>query len=544
MAGCNSMLLRSLALAALLAAAPTATSTQLLRDWLPAAGVAGVEELLLAEGFETVESMLEVKLSEADLKELGLPMRQRKKLLKALQAEEEACDVAAAQAHDSLPLVAPPKIWKHALLRREGVEVGYRQRWPLEDGRTVAVTTLSMQPLVFLLDDYMTAEETDELIAAAETKQMTTGSNTFSSKAIQGDKHPAEYNDLNADGMLDDRELLYAADHVIDGHLTLEDVHAMMRDLDMDKDGDGSLDKEEQAGGPDGAAVASYLNELVAREPTKRSRMSDLTWLRLVEAPVARKLQQRMASVMAVPPAVVTLSQKMQVVRYDVGGQYTAHLDSGVQPQPRSGKEGAMPCCHLARQEERKLLHAGGESGLQMRPKHECRICRYATLLYNLNDVPEGCGGETVFPLANNATWAALDAAATTTVGPKKVPNPAGRKELMKAVNEWRVHGERESEYCSGGSNGGLRVQPRKGQAILWYNHHLQPSDSTLGEADYLSLHGGCRVRDEEGGGGGAGGCAWVDHGIAHEKWIANHWIEASEDYEEDEKVAHTAGRH
>ena len=92
-----------------------------------------------------------------------------------------------------------------------------------------------------------------------------------------------------------------------------------------------------------------------------------------------------------------------------------------------------------------------------------------------------------------------------------------------------------------------MRVTPKKGQAILWYNHHVQPTDnsesssgirhfhvsrfleacadgladvSALGNMDFLSLHGGCRVME------------------GREKWIANHWVEASEDLEQDEQAA------
>jgi hypothetical protein len=37
-------------------------------------------------------------------------------------------------------------------------------------------------------------------------------------------------------------------------------------------------------------------------------------------------------------------------------------------------------------------------------PERPCRLCRYATVFYFLNTVPVGGGGETAFPIANNAT--------------------------------------------------------------------------------------------------------------------------------------------
>ena len=53
-----------------------------------------------------------------------------------------------------------------------------------------------------------------------------------------------------------------------------------------------------------------------------------------------------------------------------------------------------------------------------------------------------------------------------------------------------------------------LVVKPRKGTAVLWYNHLLNETDGWMGEIDLFSLHGGCNV-------------------IKGEKWISNMWIPA-----------------
>ena len=62
-----------------------------LGEWLRGVGCADAEAPLRARGLETVESMLSAELSAAALKELGLPMKQRKKLLRALDAEAQRC---------------------------------------------------------------------------------------------------------------------------------------------------------------------------------------------------------------------------------------------------------------------------------------------------------------------------------------------------------------------------------------------------------------------------------------------------------------------
>ena len=51
-------------------------------------------------------------------------------------------------------------------------------------------------------------------------------------------------------------------------------------------------------------------------------------------------------------------------------------------------------------------------------------------------------------------------------------------------------------------------LSPRKGTAIMWYNHLMDEESGWLGEMDEYSLHGGCDI-------------------LKGEKWIANDWITA-----------------
>ena len=62
------------------------------------------------------------------------------------------------------------------------------------------------------------------------------------------------------------------------------------------------------------------------------------------------------------------------------------------------------------------------------------------------------------------------------------------------------------NERCEEAS---LLVKPKKGKAVLWYNHLLKHDGADhMGRVDRLSLHGGCDVEE----------------GV---KWIANVWINA-----------------
>lgn len=59
------------------------------------------------------------------------------------------------------------------------------------------------------------------------------------------------------------------------------------------------------------------------------------------------------------------------------------------------------------------------------------------------------------------------------------------------------------SEFCY---KSNLVLQPHKGTAVFWYNHHLDDQSMWMGTRDEYSIHGGCAIKK----------------GV---KWIANFWI-------------------
>ena len=62
-------------------------------------------------------------------------------------------------------------------------------------------------------------------------------------------------------------------------------------------------------------------------------------------------------------------------------------------------------------------------------------------------------------------------------------------------------------QYCH---DGNLVVTPKRGKAVMWYNHFVDEATGWLGEMDEYSLHGGCGL--------------WS--GV---KWIANNWITSTD---------------
>lgn len=108
-----------------------------------------------------------------------------------------------------------------------------------------------------------------------------------------------------------------------------------------------------------------------------------------------------------------------------------------------------------------------------------CKICRFITILYYLNDVEEG--GQTAFPVADE-------------------PDYDHEKFRMREKDDLY----NLSNFCH---NASLVVQAKKGRAIMWYNHDTD-ENGWLGKMDYYGLHGGCDI-------------------VKGNKWIANNWLVA-----------------
>lgn len=92
------------------------------------------------------------------------------------------------------------------------------------------------------------------------------------------------------------------------------------------------------------------------------------------------KSRQRLiikAALTGLPVEIIKGSETPVAVRYGPGGHYHCHYDS----HPLHAE---ATCCHR-------------------RSLDKCRICRFITILYFLNDVAEG--GQTAFPIADSDTF-------------------------------------------------------------------------------------------------------------------------------------------
>ncbi|RMX59583.1 hypothetical protein pdam_00003640 [Pocillopora damicornis] len=375
------------------------------------------------------------------------------------------------------------------LVRLEGVKTGHVQWLEVDDGRKpVKLITRAMTPLVLVvislyveIPDFLSEEECDHIITLAKESGLQTSTSGYFTYDGDLDEELAladsdwtlapeqafagNYSlwDANGDGSIDAQEVKAFAGKHKQLYLDDEEVQEMVKHLQInDELRDGRI-KEQFFNKLNINKIMRYMNFLKDKSPRHRFRFSQQAWLRQDKTadPVLRRLHERVIRLTKLPRRIVQGGEPMQVLRYEKFGHYHGHLDSTI-------KDPTVPCCH------QNHLRAP-----------DCRVCRFITILYYLNNVEEG--GETAFLIADN-----------TTTTPDEIENSKA------ATNEFNL-----SINCHSAN---LVLPPMKGTAIMWYNNFIDPDSGLLGAVDRSTYHGGCDV-------------------IKGEKWIANNWLTAPTKY-------------
>lgn len=177
-------------------------------------------------------------------------------------------------------------------------------------------------------------------------------------------------------------------------------------------------------------------------------RTSQQAWLTNDMAPVIGELDRRVADLTRVP---ASHNEAVQLLRYGEGQYYHGHMD----------------WTELELYPDQQRIWVDSQFGFQD---------RLATVFWYLNDVAEG--GETIFPKHGQPICAPRDRGGPQTRSCEGAMDPK--------MSSCQI---------------GLKVPPRRGTVILWYNFH--PS----GRGDRNSLHAGCPV------------------GKNLVKWSANKWV-------------------
>uniref|UniRef100_A0A8D1W1W5 Transmembrane prolyl 4-hydroxylase n=1 Tax=Sus scrofa TaxID=9823 RepID=A0A8D1W1W5_PIG len=359
------------------------------------------------------------------------------------------------QSPGPAPTLAP-------LTRLEGIKVGHERKVQLVADRDHFIRTLSLKPLLFEVPGFLSDEECRLIIHLAQMKGLQRSQilPTEEYEEAMGTMQISQLDlfqllDQNHDGHLQLREVL-AQTRLGNGRwMTPENIQEMYSAIKADPDGDGVLSLQEFSD-MDLRDFHKYMRSHKA-ESSELVRNSYHTWLYQGEGAhhVMRAIRQRVLRLTRLSPEIVELSEPLQVVRYGEGGHYHAHVDSGpVYPE--------TVCSHT------KLV---ANESVPFETS-----CRYMTVLFYLNNVTGG--GETVFPVADNRTY----------------------DEMSLIQDDIDLRDTRR--HCD---KGNLRVKPRQGTAVFWYNY-LPDGQGWVGDVDDYSLHGGCLV-------------------TRGTKWIANNWI-------------------
>ncbi|XP_031555649.1 transmembrane prolyl 4-hydroxylase-like isoform X2 [Actinia tenebrosa] len=347
-------------------------------------------------------------------------------------------------------LDGPCVIRRTRLPRLDGIKVGHVQPIQLTSNTDPhLVKTISLSPPIFEIPDFLSEEECDKLIKLANSHMMQTSDIINPGATLSKLDYDTTFSqwDRNGDKLIDKHEIFAQLLYLRDMHFTDKDIDKMLQTLKIGQIKKGFIHPKEFQG----KKLMGYIDQVRLKDPKVIGRHSNETWLDMWEDDILRDLNFRKAALTGLPLEVIEGSETPVVIKYGKGGHYHCHYDS-------HSPVVIQPCCHRSSQDG-------------------CRVCRYITIMYFLSDVETG--GQTAFPIANNITF----------------NHKKWHQQLQNFSNL--------SAYCS---KANIIVTPKKGKAVMWYNHVVDKSTGWLAGLDQMSYHGGCDV-------------------IRGEKWIMNNWI-------------------
>ncbi|XP_048587880.1 transmembrane prolyl 4-hydroxylase-like [Nematostella vectensis] len=363
-------------------------------------------------------------------------------------SDKEGCPVAGKVGKDGRIKLSLPII--------NGVEVGHEEEVELIQGRRHRMKTLSLAPPVYEIQDLFSDEECDFVVELATNKGLQDSPLMRDPREVSGETTRDTFNewDTNSDGFIDIDEFLYLPGKS-DLYLTDEDVKKMFSTLDIDHDNNDKMSFEEFSV-VTAADIKKYFDQLRKYKSRLLSRNSQQTWLWHDEDELMKyedlleDYHDRFAKLTKLPRKIIEHSEPLQVVRYEEHGHYHCHHDSEVINKN-------ITCCTYGAK--------------------DCRLCRFLTVLIFLNDVE--AGGELAFPVADNKTF---------------------------TWESWTKESKKKCNLAKHCSDSNLVITPKKGKAIMFYNHLVDPKSRWMSALDPRSFHGGCDVKKGT-------------------KWVANVWI-------------------
>lgn len=222
------------------------------------------------------------------------------------------------------------------LHRLEGIKVGHVQKVDLVPNKVHYMKTLSLKPLLFEIANFLSEEECKLVIHLAKLKGLQESQimpSDLQQEAIDEMDISKEeiFNllDYNQDGQLQMTEVLTHTRFGDGVWITPENIREIYTGLEADPDGNGLLSLEEFKQ-LNTNAFQSFLRHRGVQK-TELVRNSKHTWLYQGEGAhrILRTIRHRVIRLTQLPPEIVEHSEPLQVVKYDQGGHYHAHHDSG-----------------------------------------------------------------------------------------------------------------------------------------------------------------------------------------------------------------------
>ncbi|KAM8914385.1 transmembrane prolyl 4-hydroxylase isoform 2-T2 [Spinachia spinachia] len=249
----------------------------------------------------------------------------------------QSLDAASRSQQPTESGPAPSKPLRDVSLTRiEGIRVGHVQEVSLVPSKVHEMRTLSLKPLLFEIPGFLSEDECRVVMQLAQLKglmesqlMVQDGQEELAKELNLSPEEIFNLLDINQDGQLQLHEILTHS-RVRDGiWLTPENLKEIYAGLKADKDGNDLLSLEEFKLLSNDAFQRFLLQRGVKRSQLVRN--SRHTWLYQGKGAhqVLQDIKARVTRLTRLPPALVDLSEPLQVVRYEEGGHYHGHHDSG-----------------------------------------------------------------------------------------------------------------------------------------------------------------------------------------------------------------------
>ncbi|EDO48200.1 predicted protein [Nematostella vectensis] len=263
----------------------------------------------------------------------------------------------------------------------DGVKVGHVQEVEVTPGVKRQIKTLSMRPPIFEIPDFLAPLECDFITALAERKGLGPNDKATHNEGVTFEDPENTFTnwDYNGDGFIDAQEIVLLPGK-IDLKFDEKDAKKMFLELGMDKDNNGKIDLEELKN-TELSKIKEYFLERLQDNDQRRNATSTQAWLWHDDDELLRyqpdlmdRFHERLEAITKIPKEIIEESEPLQVLKYNQGSYHYCQQDS----EPNVVQ---IPCC-------------------QYGDTKQCRLCRFISVAYFLNDVENG--GEIVFPLANS----------------------------------------------------------------------------------------------------------------------------------------------